>query len=62
VPCHRDRRKPALDPAPKSLGLRIVHILIRRLEASIKIENVNGTCFTITFPLEGEGPVEPRQE
>jgi two-component sensor histidine kinase len=35
-----------------SLGLRIVHILAERLNATVRAENIGGARFTITFPLE----------
>jgi two-component sensor histidine kinase len=45
-----------------SLGLRIVHILARRLEATVSIENHHGTFFTITFPLQADAAIEPRED
>jgi PAS domain S-box-containing protein len=42
-----------------SLGLRIVHILARRLEAAVTTETRHGACFTITFPRWTEAPREP---
>jgi PAS domain S-box-containing protein len=38
----------------KSLGLRIVHILARRLQAAVDVESRDGTTFTIRFPLKAE--------
>jgi two-component sensor histidine kinase len=35
----------------KSLGLRIVHVLARRLEARVTMECEGGTCFTVALPL-----------
>jgi two-component sensor histidine kinase len=35
----------------KTLGLRIVHILARRLEATVQIDNRLGARFTISLPL-----------
>jgi len=49
-----------LDQA-RSLGLRIVHILARRLHASVEVGQAGGTSFTLRFPVEAEPPVEPRQ-
>jgi two-component sensor histidine kinase len=46
----------------KSLGLRIVHILANRLQATVQIENDHGGVVTIAFPLHGDAPVEPRAE
>jgi PAS domain S-box-containing protein len=43
----------------KTLGLRIVHILAQRLHATVAVEGRGGAVFTIAFPLEGEGPIEP---
>jgi PAS domain S-box-containing protein len=43
----------------KSLGLRIVYILARRLEATLKIQSDQGTIFRITLPLHAHAPVEP---
>jgi len=37
-----------------SLGLRIVHILTRRLHASVEVEGRQGTAFTLRFPLKSE--------
>ncbi len=62
----RDRGRglpPGLDLGQaKSLGLRIVHILARRLHATVEVENHGGTCFTLTFPLEADAPMEPKDE
>jgi two-component sensor histidine kinase len=44
----------------KSLGLRIVHILARRLHATITVQNHMGTTFVIRFPLQAELPVAPQ--
>jgi PAS domain S-box-containing protein len=46
----------------RSLGLRIVHILARRLQATVQVESRGGAAFTVTFPLHAEPPVEPRPE
>ncbi len=35
----------------RSLGLRIVHVLARRLQATVDVENAKGTSFTLRFPL-----------
>ncbi|MFB3817226.1 MAG: MEDS domain-containing protein [Candidatus Methylomirabilales bacterium] len=43
----------------KSLGLRIVHILARRLNAAVEIESTEGTTFTLTFPRHADAPREP---
>lgn len=52
---------PALNlESAKSLGLRIVHILARRLDAHLEIESRDGAAFIITFPLHADAPVEPR--
>jgi two-component sensor histidine kinase len=45
----------ALEQA-KSLGLRIVHILTCRLNATVKVENHGGAAFTLTFPLHADAP------
>jgi PAS domain S-box-containing protein len=44
----------------KTLGLRIVHVLTRRLEATLKVQGDAGARFTITFPLHADPPVGPR--
>jgi two-component sensor histidine kinase/ActR/RegA family two-component response regulator len=49
---------PGADPG-KSLGLRLVHILARRLEAVVESESGPGTCFTIRFPCQLDPPSEP---
>ncbi len=36
----------------KGLGLRIVHVLARRLRATLNFENASGARITLTFPLE----------
>ena len=41
------------------LGLRLVHILARRLAASVQVESREGTCFTLTFPRYADPPREP---
>jgi two-component sensor histidine kinase len=46
----------------KSLGLRIVQILARRLAADVQVENAGGTAFRITFPLHADPPCEPRRD
>lgn len=46
----------------QTLGLRIVHILARRLNAAVMVESTPGTTFAITFPLHADAPVEPRHE
>jgi two-component sensor histidine kinase len=38
----------------KSLGLRIVHILARRLQATVDIQSGQGASFTLRFPLKSE--------
>jgi two-component sensor histidine kinase len=38
-----------------SLGLRLVYLLARRLNATVVVENAGGAAFTIRFPLEAEG-------
>ncbi|MFB3816575.1 MAG: sensor histidine kinase [Candidatus Methylomirabilales bacterium] len=43
----------------RSLGLRIVHILAKRLEASVQVQSAGGTSFTIAFPRKADAPVEP---
>jgi two-component sensor histidine kinase len=48
------------DPATAStLGLRIVHILARRLQADITVERHEGAAVTLTFPLHAEAPLGP---
>jgi two-component sensor histidine kinase len=42
-----------------SLGLRTIHILARRLNATVTVERSYGTTFTLTFPLLNEAAVEP---
>jgi hypothetical protein len=37
-----------------------VHILARRLETTVTVEQSGTTTFTLTFPLHAELPVEPR--
>jgi two-component sensor histidine kinase len=44
----------------RSLGLRIVHILARRLDASVAIEREAGTRFSVTFPLHQDDEQEFR--
>ena len=44
----------------KSLGLRTVYLLARRLEGTLEIGQGAGTTFTLTFPRDGETPVEPK--
>jgi two-component sensor histidine kinase len=46
----------------KSLGLRTIYILGKRLNATVTVENHNGASVTVTFPLEADAPVEPRPE
>jgi len=36
----------------KSVGLRTVYILTKRLAATVEVGNQNGTRFTTTFPLQ----------
>jgi two-component sensor histidine kinase len=43
----------------KTLGLRIVHILAKRLEAKVQVESAGGTVFTVSFPLHADAPLEP---
>jgi two-component sensor histidine kinase len=39
------------DPAhPRHLGLRLVHLLARRLEATVEVTRTQGTTFRIRFP------------
>jgi PAS domain S-box-containing protein len=42
--------------AAKSLGLRIVQILVRRLEATVTAANAAGASFTISLPLHAAPP------
>ena len=44
----------------KTLGLRTVYLLTRRLEGAVQIGRDGGTSFTLTFPLHAEEPVEPK--
>ena len=44
----------------KSVGLRTVRILACRLEARVAVTSTGGTCFTLTFPLHAEEPIEPK--
>jgi two-component sensor histidine kinase len=44
----------------RTLGLRIVHILAKRLHATVTVENREGACFTIAFWLRT--PPDPRPE
>jgi two-component sensor histidine kinase len=54
---------PGLDlEQARSLGLRIVHILARRLHATVTIENHSGTMFAIRFPLQAGPAIAPRPE
>ena len=46
----------------RTLGLRIVHILARRLHASVEVTRTGGTAFTLRFPVQTDAPIEPRQE
>jgi PAS domain S-box-containing protein len=46
----------------RTLGLRVVHILSKRLEARIRVESRGGALFSLDFPLRSEPPIEPRQE
>jgi two-component sensor histidine kinase len=50
---------PDLEQA-KSVGLRTVHILARRLAAQVTVTGNGGTSFTLTFPLHADLPVEPK--
>jgi anti-sigma regulatory factor (Ser/Thr protein kinase) len=51
---------PDLGPARgTSLGLRLVHILSRRLQATLTVEHDNGTRFAIRFPLDAVPPRRP---
>ncbi len=36
----------------KTMGLQIVEILVKQIEARLHIEQTNGTSFTISFPIE----------
>jgi PAS domain S-box-containing protein len=42
-----------------SLGLRTVHILASRLKARMRVTRNSGTSFTLTFPAEGDPPLDP---
>ena len=44
----------------KSVGLRTVRILARRLEAQVTVTGNGGTSFTLTFPLHADPPLEPK--
>ena len=44
----------------KTLGLRTVRLLARRLEAEVTISRDGGTTVTLTFPIHGDVPVEPK--
>jgi two-component sensor histidine kinase len=44
----------------KSLGLRTVNILARRLEARVTVTVNGGTSFTLAFPLHADAPLEPK--
>jgi len=44
----------------KTLGLRTVRLLARRLEADVALHADGGTSFTLTFPVQAEEPVEPK--
>lgn len=46
----------------RTLGLRIVQILAKRLEATVQVDTSQGSRFTLTFPREAAVPVEPRPE
>jgi two-component sensor histidine kinase len=46
----------------KSVGLRTVNILARRLEARVAIERHGGTTFTLTFPVRADPPLEPKHD
>jgi two-component sensor histidine kinase len=46
------------DQAP-SLGLRLVHLLARRLRATVQTTTTEGTTFTLTFPLRAAESVRP---
>jgi PAS domain S-box-containing protein len=37
----------------QSLGLRLVHLLARRLQASVRLKNDGGATFTVQFPMQG---------
>jgi two-component sensor histidine kinase/HAMP domain-containing protein len=43
----------------RSLGLRIVRILGKRLHATLSVENHGGATFAIRFPLYAEAALEP---
>jgi len=49
----------AIEHSP-SLGLRLVGSLAQRLGAEMRVENRNGALFTLSFPLRGDAPIEPR--
>ena len=44
----------------KTLGLRTVSLLARRLEAQVTVTCSGGTSFTLTFPLHADPPLEPK--
>jgi PAS domain S-box-containing protein len=46
----------------KTIGLRTVYLLARRLEAKVDIDRNGGTGFTLTFPLHAEPPRGPAVE
>jgi two-component sensor histidine kinase len=37
-----------------SLGLRLVHLLARRLQATVRCKNDGGATFTIQFPMQAQ--------
>jgi PAS domain S-box-containing protein len=43
----------------KTLGLRIVRILVQRLHGTIRIESQAGSVFTVRFPFARDAPAEP---
>jgi two-component sensor histidine kinase len=44
---------PGLDPArATSLGLRIVHLLAQRLNATVAMETRGGACVTARIPVQ----------
>ena len=46
----------------KSVGLRTVYLLAKRLVATVTVANEKGASITITFPREADEPVEPRAD
>ncbi|HTU01839.1 MAG TPA: PAS domain S-box protein, partial [Candidatus Sulfotelmatobacter sp.] len=60
--CDNGRGLPAdfnLEQA-RSVGLRTVYVLAKRLAAEMSLARNGGTTFTLTFPLHADEPVEPK--